>query len=840
MGDFNYPYIDWESWNSKRESTETIEYKFIDSLQDIYAFQNIKKVTRWRGDDIPSVLDHIITNEEGMVSDLEYSSPLGKSDHCVITFKFDCYTSIKSVIKEKRQYNKGKYKEFNKNIKETKWENIIKPNKNIDENWKTFLEQLKKMEKAYIPTRKVSNNCQKKNTFPVDQSTREKIRKKNNLARRVTRNSDHMLRKEYNKIRNKVKNEINKQRKKYEKDLSKQAKQNPKVIWSYVKSKLKTRVGIGDLHTDPENTKSPKTSSDEEKANILANFFSSVFTNEPDGDIPKLPSKNLKSQMPKLSITTKTITSLLGNLKIDKSPGLDELHPRLLKELSSSLAIPLKLIFEASLEEKKVPNDWKLAGVSAIFKKGSKALAGNYRPVSLTSVICKIFEHMKENNLFSNKQYGFISGRSTSLQPLEVLDKWTEALEKKGTSIDCIYMDFQKAFDKVPHNRLIGKLQSYGINEEITEWVKSFLSDRKQKVIVNGEESKWKEVTSGIPQGSVLGPLLFVIYINDLPDCVESPTYLFADDTKIYREINTTSDRELLQEDLNKLEDWSKTWLLKFHPEKCKCMTISRENTKQENTKYKLMDKEISITHDEKDIGVVVDDKLKFEKHISEKVNKANSIFAIIRRSFRHLTIETFIPLYKAMVRSQLDYASSIWSPHLKKLVDKIEQVQRRATKQLPGLGNLPYSERLKKLKLPTLSYRRVRGDMIELYKFTHEIYDPEVCNCVKLLKNTNIRHSTRTNQHKIAQQRPKLEIRRNFFSIRASKIWNKLPDYVVNAPSINSFKNRLDKHWKDQEIVYDYRAEIDQSQRGSHETEMEEETEEPVEEESGRHLLQE
>ena len=251
--------------------------------------------------------------------------------------------------------------------------------------------------------------------------------------------------------------------------------------------------------------------------------------------------------MPTLSITEDDIRKLLENLKIDKSPGLDELHPRLLKELSSSLAIPLKLIFDSSLDAKKVPKDWKLAGVSAIFKKGSKSLAGNYRPVSLTSVICKIMEkivrnhiieHMKENKFFSSQQYGFISGRSTSLQLLEVLDKWTEALERKGTNIDCIYMDFQKAFDKVPHNRLIGKLQSYGISEDITEWVKSFLNERKQKVIINGKESDWKDVTSGIPQGSVLGPFLFVIYINDLPDNVDSPTYLFADNTKIYREIH--------------------------------------------------------------------------------------------------------------------------------------------------------------------------------------------------------------------------------------------------------------------------------------------------------------
>ena len=190
---------------------------------------------------------------------------------------------------------------------------------------------------------------------------------------------------------------------------------------------------------------------------------------------------------------------------------------------------------------------------------------------------------------------------------------------------------------------------------------------------------------------------------------MNSPAYLFADDTKIYREIKETADIDILQQDLSKLEEWSNTWLLKFHPDKCKHMTISRDKNPKE-TSYKLMGQNIGKTEEEKDIGVIVDSKLKFEKHISEKVNKANSIFAVIRRSFRHLNAETFLPMYKSMVRSQLDYASSIWAPYQKKLVDKIEQVQKRATKQIPGLGNLSYPDRLKKLKLPTLSYRRIRG----------------------------------------------------------------------------------------------------------------------------------
>ena len=180
---------------------------------------------------------------------------------------------------------------------------------------------------------------------------------------------------------------------------------------------------------------------------------------------------------------------------------------------------------------------------------------------------------MKENSLFSKKQFGFISGRSTSLQLLTVLDKWTESLDQ-GKSVDCIYMDYQKALDTVPHGHLLSKLKSYKMSEPILRWISSFLQKRTQQMVINWHHSEWMEVSSGIPQGSVLGPLLFVIFINHLPKVASSDIYLFADDTKISRPITTEGDEQQLQRDLDKLTDWSDTWLLKFHPDKCKHMQI--------------------------------------------------------------------------------------------------------------------------------------------------------------------------------------------------------------------------------------------------------------------------
>lgn len=332
---------------------------------------------------------------------------------------------------------------------------------------------------------------------------------------------------------------------------------------------------------------------------------------------------------------------------------------------------------------------------------------------------------------------------------------------------------------------------------------------------MNGEESDWANVTSGIPQGSVLGPLLFVLYINDLPDQVDSDAYLFADDTKIFRIIKTQNDRQILQEDLNKMESWSDKWLLKFHPEKCKYMKISKKSNSTDHPPiYNLLNHPIAQVKEEKDIGVLIDAELTFENHISEKVNKANSIFAVLRRTFKYLGIETFMPLYKTMVRTHLDYASSVWSPYKKKDIDKIEGVQRRVTKQLPGLKDMSYPERLKKLGLPTLSYRRIRGDMIETFKTMNGHYDKEVSSFLRKAEDSQQRCSSRTNSNKVVHQRFQSNIRKHSFSVRIAKTWNKLPDKITKSPSINSFKNRLDKYWSDEELYYnDYRAEIS----GSH-----------------------
>ena len=419
-----------------------------------------------------------------------------------------------------------------------------------------------------------------------------------------------------------------------------------------------------------------------------------------------------------------------------------------------------------------------------------------------TLVRGKMITHLKDNNLICDQQHGFTSRRSCVTQLLDTLDCWTEILDR-GESVDVVYMDFRKAFDSVPHRRLMRKVEAHGIRGRVYKWTQNFLTNRTQEVTVNGVTSAEAAVTSGIPQGSVLGPLLFIMYINDLPDHVENEVRIFADDTKIFKEVQR-DDKDSLQEDLDRLFDWSRDWLLSFHPEKCCFMRIGQSKAdtsysmKEMDNKGDVKRHRLAETEAERDLGVTIDNKLSFKNHIAQATAKANSRLGVIRRSFDFLTEKTFVQLYKSMVRPILEYAQSVWQPQQKMLRQDLEDVQRRATKMIAKIKEKPYNERLEALKLPSLEHRRKRGDMIEVYKYTSGINKTER-PALKLHSGRD----TRGHCKKLSKERCLKEIRRRSFPIRVVSTWNDLPEYVVTAPTVNAFKNRLDKYWRHLPTMY-------------------------------------
>ncbi|KAK3095343.1 hypothetical protein FSP39_013497 [Pinctada imbricata] len=650
--------------------------------------------TRDRVNQKPSLLDLVLTNDNNLITKLDHLSPLGSSDHCVLRFSIKCYKDINVYNALKRDYYKGNYE-------------AMKEQLDVLEKEKFFMRHLNCAIEKHVPIKRV----RKKGATPLGPEAVNSIRRKHRAWTTYYESRDATHYREYCKARNKVKSMIKKDRKVRERRIAETSKSNSKNFWSYVNSKRKTKSGIGELHTQKDG-KTCIASTDLDKAEVLGEFFTSVFTMEDNHDYPPVKECEVNKPFSDTHFSVEDVNKLLKNLNITKSPGPDLVHPKILYELADVIDTPLCMIYNESYEIGLVPENWRIGQISALFKKGDRKLASNYRPVSLTSIIGKtmeklirnkITEHMNTNNLFSDRQYGFIGGRSTALQLLTVLDIWTDALDHQE-QIDAIYMDFMKAFDKVPHGRLVQKLKSYGISDRMCIWIKSFLTNRKQRVHINGNYSKWHNVASGIPQGSVLGPLLFVCFINDLPDSVLSSVYLFADDTKLFRAVSNKNDQDTLQNDVDNLFDWSTTWLLKFHPDKCKVLKVENKRSRPSSTSYQMNTYDggritLESVDCEKDVGVSIDSNLSFMKHISTQVNKANQMVGIIRRSFTHLDYRTFCILFKSLVRPHLEYANCTWSPYKKKDIDTIENVQRRATKMLPNMQDLSYPERLKSLR---------------------------------------------------------------------------------------------------------------------------------------------
>ena len=402
-----------------------------------------------------------------------------------------------------------------------------------------------------------------------------------------------------------------------------------------------------------------------------------------------------------------------------------------------------------------------------------------------------LYYRMVKNKFFNSNQHGFLPRRNCTTQLLEVIESWYETIEKKGY-IDVIYTDFAKAFDSVPQLRLIRKIESYGIKGKLLSWIKSFLTSRRQRVNVNGKMSRWTEVKGGVPQGSVLGPILFLIYITNMPMMVKNTCKLFADDAKVFGDVS--KDGINLQNDIDNLHSWSETWQLPFNEKKCKSLHIGRNNPEQN---YKMNGHILEDVTMQKDLGIIVDKELKFHEQTAAAVKKANQVLGIIKKTIYTKNKITIPLLYMSLVRPNLDYANTEWGPHYKMDQQKIERVQRRATKLIEDIKYLSYEERLCNLNMPSLQHRRLRGDMIATYKIVTGIYDVDKETFFK----PAIELGTRGHCHKLYKQHAGSFLKQNSFGNRVVNEWNKLPRHVIEATNVNMFKNLLDAHWFDRKF---------------------------------------
>ena len=782
IGDLNMPEINWDTYTGPNKYSD-----ILDTLQAKNMTQIVDFPTHNRG----NILDAVFTNIPEQVLDIAPVGYLGKSDHLIISLELNFGPRINKSDESYPDWSKADHRGLSDYLNNQNWSSALQ-NKNAEESWWYMRSIIHTGMSNFVPSKcKRSINCPPW----FNNNIRNLSRRKQKMwdQHRVNRTPATFLK--YKEAEKKCKSAISRAKKKYEKKLADTPNLRP--FNAYIRKKTKSKSTIGPLKVNNK-----LIDNDLDMATALNQFFTSVFTQEDTTNIPTPTNRPRTIDLSNMTFSPATVEEALSNLKPNSAPGPDKIPGKLLNEHRHSLSIPLAILFNKSMSSGHVPADWKCANITPIYKKGKKCEAGNYRPISLTSICGKVMEslikqeimdYLITNSLLNDSQHGFMPKKSTTSNLLEFFEHITRDVDD-GIPVDVVYLDFAKAFDKVPHQRLMAKIRAHGITGNIAEWISSWLRDRKQRTVLNGATSDWQSVLSGVPQGSVLGPILFLIFINDLDEAAISIKYRskFADDTKIGHQITNQDSHAEMQQALNGLHEWSVKWGLKFNVDKCHLLHFGRNNPAHQYT----MNGQLLPQKDmEKDVGVCISTNLKPSHHCAEVARKAQAILYQISRSFHFRDRNVFVKLYKQYVRCILEYAAPVWSPWLTGDIETLEKVQRKMVNMIPGLGGNSYEQKLAEINLDKLSTRRVRFDMINLFKTIHGYTVTPVSNWFTLFSNPSQVTRTSNCPLNIIPRNSKTDMRKNFFSNRCATVWNNLPMYVKNSPSISCFKSRYDKH---------------------------------------------
>ncbi|KAJ8969640.1 hypothetical protein NQ317_009573 [Molorchus minor] len=564
----------------------------------------------------------------------------------------------------------------------------------------------------------------------------------------------------------------------------------PKAIFKYTRSLLLSKISTPIIRK-PNGTICDTNS---DAAEILAQTFKDNYTQEVPSPLPQPNFSHNNDSLQIIQFTEQLVSEQIGNLKEDSAPGSDGITSSILKKCVSILSKPLAHIMQTSFDQSNLPSEWLTALVTPIYKKGDKLDPLNYRAISLVCIPAKLMERiivksllpfLLDHRIIPDEQHGFVPGRSTTTNLLQSVNSWMQLIDN-NEPVDILYLDFSKAFDKVSKRKLLFKLDIHGIRGLLLRWIEAFLSNRLFKVRVGSSYSNWHEVLSGVPQGSVLGPILFLIYSSDLQHTISSSYMSYADDNKLYG--NPITNHALLQADLLAVELWSNNWSLPLNSEKCTVLHIGKKNP---NLPYQFSTGLLTSVDKQTDLGIIINSNLNWSEHITTVVKRANTQTYLLRKCFTNPSPSLFQRLYKTYIRPLLEYGVAIWSPHLVKDIMALEKVQRTATRMITSYQNLSYEDRLTRLKLQHLTERRKRGDAIQTYRILHNDFTVNLSNMFTL----NNDHRLRGHSLKLTREHFSTTIRQNFLTNRVFYTWNLLPEEVVSAPSVNSFKNRYDRY---------------------------------------------
>ena len=784
FGDFNLPNISFHDNNPDVKSkpiSDATSAVFLSSLIDF--------PTHVRG----NCLDLALADEEARqkVINVENIGNLGNSDHAIIKIELLCSANFNCSSEQVRDWRRGDEMGLIDHLKSIDFLEKFQ-GKNVSEAWAVFKETIEDALNRYIP---FAPRRKKGNPLWLTRHVKNLINRKQRSWKKFSKSRSPADFEKYKLAEGICKKGVSNAKRSFEKKLAKSG--NTRPFASYVKTKIKNISSVGPLKVNDN-----LVSDSADMANILNKFFVSVFTQEPPGPPPAPTPLPFRTPLSTISFSPRQVQKKLEALRPNSAPGPDKITPRLLKANAESMSVPLTWLFNKSLAEGAIPPDWKLANVTPIFKKGSKCAPSNYRPVSLTSSPCRIMEscmrdaitdHLTKNALIKDTQHGFMRRKSCTTNLLHFLERLTRELDA-GNPIDVVYLDFAKAFDKVPHRRLLAKLQAHGIHGQVLSWFEEWLRDRRQRTVLNGEASEWEPVASGVPQGSVLGPLAFVVFINDLDDETDKISICskFADDTKCGQVIKSDNDVVILQECLDNLVNWADKWGMQFNIAKCKVMHIGRNNN---DATYTMRGTVLDATTAERDIGVKVDNGLRPTQQCKEAANRANNVLYQLTKAFHYRDRRTFVQLYKQYVRPHLEFAVPAWSPWTAQDKEILEAVQRKAVRMVSGLASSDYEGRLRELNLLSLEQRRENLDLIQTFKIVRKFDDVDPTTWFQLVGDNPARVTRHTSDPmNIVHPTSRLDIRKNFFSNRVVTKWNEIPSEIKMASSISAFKSYINE----------------------------------------------
>ena len=807
-GDFNIPDVNWESVavGTTTNRTQLSPFECMKKMRDeLFLHQIVEAPTRGN-----NLLDLCFVNNADLLWNAETKEIESLSDHKLVVI--DTAIGVKQPRGEKEETHRGfhnlnffsertKWEDMAKELGETNWHSMMHQ-LDVEAMYQTFHRKLLDVCEKYTPVRRPKA---KRRGVPRDRKRLYKKKAKAEVKLNTGRGNAQYHREQIKELDRQIEASHRAEALENEKRAVNVIKENPKYFYNYAKSKAKTRVGIGPLRTD-ENSQDLKSDS-KNMANLLSQQFASSFST------PRVPEHHMGTDVPveqhfsALQITKDDIETSIKELRSNASAGPDGIPVILLKKVGDKISMPLCLLWNKSLREGYIPLQMKKGKVTPIFKGGDRSLPRNYRPVTLTSHIIKLFEkilvqkldeHMNMWGLHDTNQHGFRRNRSCLSQ---LLDHHQEIVEmmSKGEDVDVIYLDFAKAFDKVDHNVLMNKLSSIGISGEVYNWIRCFLTGRTQTACVEGTESEEFEVRSGVPQGSVLGPLLFVIHISDIGDkLVHSSAGCFADDTRLLKSVCSTVDCVDLQRDLRRVFTWADKKNMTFNSSKFKTMRYTASSTAQPvEYVYKTRTDDVDRSESVTDLGVIMNESATFKKQIEKCASKAKGQIGWILRVFATREKLHMITLYKSLVLPFLEYCCPLWSPTDRNiaLVRQLESAQRSFTRRIAGMSDLDYWTRLKRLNMFSLERRRERYCIIYVWKILNfrapnfggniirEYFDNRrgrLCSTPPLISGSSDGMKS---------------IRDDTLAVRGPKLFNAMPIEIRSLTgTLEQFKAHLDK----------------------------------------------